>query len=317
MKQTAPVSALHYRMPLPPMRREEIEYPYHQHRYALGALRAGHTPPLRPEQVQSRWPWLYGMPFGIPQDGDPYTGLHNGHALKPLGFQGLGQDSTQQQPQGPTGPQIATSVMAGAAAGITAIKAGKPMQGAGMILMGMTPIPVVGIFAGVAGAAVELLAAIGVGQGCGQTCIQASEYADRAATLMQQNLDTYTGLQAPRAQSLQAQALAVFDQLWQGLVQACSDPSLGDAGRRCISDRQQGACHFHGSDGACWDWFKGYRDPIAKDPNVAPDAQSAQASQLAQEQAMTGGAAGAGSSLGLILGGVLILVALTSKGGAN
>jgi hypothetical protein len=42
--------------------------------------------------------------------------------------------------------------------------------------------------------------------------------------------------------------------------------SLGDAGARCISDRQRGGK---------WDWFAYYRDPIANDSNVISDAVGA------------------------------------------
>ena len=36
----------------------------------------------------------------------------------------------------------------------------------------------------------------------------------------------------------------------------------------CIADRQRGGCHYQ-SNGQCWNWFIGYRDPIANDPQVA------------------------------------------------
>ena len=88
--------------------------------------------------------------------------------------------------------------------------------------------------------------------------------------------------------SLQAAALNNFDTVWNALKTACSDPSLGAAGQRCISDRQQGSCAYkvspggwqngvyvyngpNGSGSSCWNWFVGYRDPIANDPTVVPD----------------------------------------------
>ena len=37
-----------------------------------------------------------------------------------------------------------------------------------------------------------------------------------------------------------------------------------------MNDRKQGACHYQ-VNGQCWNWFIGYRDPIANDPAVVPD----------------------------------------------
>src|SRR5215472_1920517 len=39
-----------------------------------------------------------------------------------------------------------------------------------------------------------------------------------------------------------------------------------------IGDCQQGACHYQPQPGQCWNWFIGYRDPIASDPQVALNA---------------------------------------------
>ena len=127
-------------------------------------------------------------------------------------------------------------------------------------------------FVALAGGVSDLLAAIGVGAGCGQSCITASQYADKAQALMLQNLQTYMALAKPRAQSAQAAALSVFDQLWSGYETACATVP-GAAGQNCIADRQEGACKYQ-ANGACWNWFVGFRDPIANDPNVVPDSQA-------------------------------------------
>lgn len=82
------------------------------------------------------------------------------------------------------------------------------------------------------------------------------------------NRDGY--LSGPRTRSSQAQALANFDAAWQAVIQACSNPQLGSAGERCISDRDRNACVWK-EGGQCWNWFIGYRDPIANDPQVRPD----------------------------------------------
>jgi hypothetical protein len=83
------------------------------------------------------------------------------------------------------------------------------------------------------------------------------------------NLDGY--LSGPRTVSSQAQALANFDAGWNYVMDSCNIPEMGEPGQRCTSDRQSGACVWRDAQGECWNWFKGYRDPIANDPNVLPD----------------------------------------------
>jgi hypothetical protein len=123
--------------------------------------------------------------------------------------------------------------------------------------------------------------------GCGDTCVEATNIANQAEPLLLKNLQTY--LSAPvHYASLQAAFLNNFDMTWNALKQACSNPSLGAAGQSCISDRQEGSCAYktspggwangvytypgaNGSGSTCWNWFVGYRDPIANDPTVVPD----------------------------------------------
>lgn len=119
--------------------------------------------------------------------------------------------------------------------------------------------------------------------GCGQTCIETSEWANQAASALGQNIAAYFDQPAPRSASSQALALQNFDSVWARLSQMCSDPSTGNAGKRCISDRQAGSCKWTQpaaavppwgtpAAGACWNWFNGYRDPIANDPDVVADS---------------------------------------------
>lgn len=153
-------------------------------------------------------------------------------------------------------------------------------------------------FVAIAGAVAELLGAIGIGNGCGQTCIAATEYANQFATLIQQNKDAYFSVPAPRPKSVQTQALANFDALWNGLisVQACGNPSLGDPGKRCISERARGGR---------FDAFTPFRDPIANDPDVYSDSLSV-SSVL--------GPGGLDSSKGLLaVGAVLLIIAGVSE----
>ena len=128
-------------------------------------------------------------------------------------------------------------------------------------------------------------------EGCGQTCIIASNDANKFGDLLLQNLRAYTA--APYNPQLQAAALNNYQTLWAALGQACGDPSLGQAGVRCITDRQAGACQWKASPGGwvadptasggyrwtdwgaagsgttCWNWDIGFRQPIANDPRAA------------------------------------------------
>lgn len=128
-------------------------------------------------------------------------------------------------------------------------------------------------------------------QGCGQTCIAASDAANQIEPLLLQNVQTYVN-SSPRYKSMQAAALANFDQTFAKLTAACQQIG-GPGGKNCISDRVAGACKWKASPGSwspnsdgshtwnpagasgsgssCWNWFIGYRDPIANDPDVQPD----------------------------------------------
>ena len=127
--------------------------------------------------------------------------------------------------------------------------------------------------------------------GCGQTCIETSQWANQAATQLDQNIAAYFATPIPRPQSVQTLALQNFDSIWARLYQMCSDPSTGNAGKRCISDRQAGSCAYTQTAdkvppwgtpaaGQCWNWFAGYRDPISNDLNVVPDSALQAASSV-------------------------------------
>lgn len=108
----------------------------------------------------------------------------------------------------------------------------------------------------------------------------ATQIVDQIEPKLQENLRAY--FSGPRTRASQLQALHNFDAAWEAMKQACQNSQLGDAGKRCISDRQQGACHWKTKciqwvdgvcvdyqldpAGECWNWFVGYRDPIEKDP---------------------------------------------------
>lgn len=154
-----------------------------------------------------------------------------------------------------------------------------------------------GAIAGPVGAAIgagialvaTLINQLGIGQGCGQTCIETSQWANQAEPLLLQNIQAYFAQPAPRSLSSQQAALQNFDTVWANLTKLCTQPNLGTAGLNCIADRQSGACKWKQSStspllafaqygepapGACWNWWSGYRDPIANDPDVVADSAS-------------------------------------------
>lgn len=199
-----------------------------------------------------------------------------------------------------------------------------------------------GVIGGPVGAAIAGVIAVGsliagmLGKGCGQTCIIASNDANKLEPLLQQNLSAYMSSPVHYA-SLQAAALNNADTVLNALKTACSDPSLGAAGERCISERLvPGACHWKASGGmwqgntwipfgqagsgdTCFNWLAGYRDPIANDPTVVPDpiAQAVPGSGLPASvsslfPSSVGGLSLSGLMLpfALILGGIVLAEAL-------
>lgn len=89
----------------------------------------------------------------------------------------------------------------------------------------------------------------------------ATKIVNEAEPYLKQNLDAYMA-SANHTQSEKDQALANYDGIWSQVVQACSNASLEDAGKRCIADR---------SSGGRWPWASYYRDPIASS-SVVSDA---------------------------------------------
>ena len=131
--------------------------------------------------------------------------------------------------------------------------------------------------------------------------------------MLQQNVAAYKA--GPHTTSSQAQALANFDAVWNALVENCRTEQYGDPGVRCVEDRDAGSCEWREA-GECWNWFVGYRDPIANDPNVKPDPTfDSETGKLVD--ALTGGVfqGGVGGMGLLLLAGLAVVVALSTGGG--
>jgi hypothetical protein len=184
---------------------------------------------------------------------------------------------------------------------------------------GLGPAAAVG--AGIMGVtiAIEALINSSLVQGCGQTCVITSQWANQAEGLLQKNIAEYFALPTPRSPANQQQAMANFQNIWNTLVQQCSQPGLGTAGKNCIGDRQDGACKWHATQpsypgqpdvGACWNWWNGYYWPIANDPNVGTATAGANPITNAISS-LTGGAINPDLLIGLaLLGGALLVHSL-------
>ena len=176
-------------------------------------------------------------------------------------------------------------------------------------------------FVAAGAAVVGLLAAMGVGSGCGQSCVLSSQYANQAEAALAQNIQAYFSIPAPRDSASQTAAENLYMQVWNDLQAQCGNPSLGSAGKKCISDRQAGACTWKQTTdspllsipgepqpGECWNWFSGYYQPIVNDPDVAPATVATSAESLASGLLSS---AGLSSSYAVpLLIGAAVLVAL-------
>lgn len=173
---------------------------------------------------------------------------------------------------------------AGAASGImTGILTGSVKRGsiaaAGAALAALAPMT---------GPAAPFIAAIGgivtglatMFNGCGQTCTEATKYANRASEAFEQIKSQYWA-QATRTRSSQTAALMALDAIANELYAACSNPALGPAGERCISERlvRGGTAPWCPTpDHRGCDFFATIRDPIANDAGVVDDPVADQVS---------------------------------------
>ena len=84
----------------------------------------------------------------------------------------------------------------------------------------------------------------------------ATDYVDSLEVLLRANRENY--LAGPRTNARREAAVAYFDQQWRWLhsSQGCGNKLLGNAGVRCLAERQR--------DGR-WPWEAYYRDPMASD----------------------------------------------------
>lgn len=179
-------------------------------------------------------------------------------------------------------------------------------------------VPIIGIGVAAVIGAIALIK----NSGCGQTCIITADDANKIEPYLQANLKGY--FEGPRTVASREAALQNADYFLNYLAQACGQPALGNAGKRCISDRQAGACVWKQTEagynqfpypgvpkpGECWNWVSGYRDPIANDPGVTPSSTLDAITGGASIYDVFAAAASSGGLFGLSWGQLLIPVLL-------
>lgn len=137
--------------------------------------------------------------------------------------------------------------------------------------IGAQAVPIIGTIVGGIALAV---AALGIGNGCGQTCTATTAVVNQVEPYMKQNVQAANDQAAANGgclTSAEVQTLvANFNQLWNYVQQNCSQVG-GPGGKQCIADRQRGGK---------WDWFSYYLDPINAFPVCSASSASSVASVL-------------------------------------
>ena len=217
--------------------------------------------------------------------------------LPPMRYPGVGSLGAATQSTGSTVEQATASALATAAA--------------------FTPPPANAIMVAAA-AVLELLNKLGIGSGCGQPCIQATNIVNQAEPMLRQNILNYFAQPAPRTPASQAAALQQATAIMQSVTASCT-AIPGQPGQDCISDRAEGACKWKQTTtspllaipgepqpGDCWSWVSGYIDPIVNDSDVAAPVLSSPTS-TSSVASTTGSTFGVSNSTLLLFAGVGLL----------
>lgn len=122
--------------------------------------------------------------------------------------------------------------------------------------------PLVAAVGGLVMVGAAIAGALHIGEGCGATCIQATNVVNSAEPTFKMNVDYYE-----QGKIDQTTALDNFNQMWTAIQQSCG-AIPGAAGQNCISDRAQGSCKWQ-DNGQCWNWWVGYHDPLLQ-PATTP-----------------------------------------------
>lgn len=131
-------------------------------------------------------------------------------------------------------------------------------------------------FVAAAGAVASMVSQVAaMFQGCGQTCVETSDAANQAGAIATQIRDNYLAEPVHYA-SLQQIAVDGIQKIFAQLQQVCSNPAMGAAGQRCISERlvKGGTAPWCPTSTGC-DWITVILDPVLNDPDVVPDPTTA------------------------------------------
>lgn len=231
-------------------------------------------------------------------------------------FAGLGDADKQAQIA-----QITTTAVSGVGATLTPVIAHSIFAGAAGAAMPAFAIPVVG--AAIFGITLALSAILGR-KGPKQK-EAATKAVQQVEQLMRDNLNAY--MAGPRTPDTQLMAKTNFEQAWAWMTgpDGCGNPALGDAGKRCISERQRGGNIGQTGDNpwctdpkGCDMWVTMY-DPIVNDPHPAEflAAQQATGGDGSNPLAVLTSSASSGSLPLLLGGGLLIAAAFLGLGGGK
>lgn len=205
------------------------------------------------------------------------SGLGSSTSAATGDFSGAGYSILSAFKSGTVSGEAAGAVTGAAdtAAGILALIPGGQVPAAIVAAIGNALGPVIAMF-----------------NGCGQTCVLATQDINQIGAAMTQAFHAY--MDAPvHYESGRAAFISYFNQLIAAVKQACGNPQLGQAGRDCISENTDpSACHWKASPGgwnppnspnatytwwgpsgsgtACWNPFVMLNDVI-NDPTVVPD----------------------------------------------
>ncbi len=202
--------------------------------------------------------------------------MHRGY----FGNPGLGQDSSGDS-EGPSTQQVSGAIQGSIAGIAVASNSNLPITtriGGGLMAAGgdIALIPGGQIPGAIIAAVGALTTLIGGLFKPDVTKIEATQIVNQIESqYLKPNLLAWQSMPASqKTVSVQAASLALVDHALSQVQQGCSNPALGTAGQRCISERlvRGGTapwCPNAGNTGC--DWYALYRDPIANDPNVIPD----------------------------------------------
>lgn len=139
------------------------------------------------------------------------------------------------------------------------------------------------------------------------TKIQATHIVDQIeAQVLKPTLANWQALPADqKTRTMQAAYAEVIEAALRKVQEGCSNPALGEAGQRCISERlvRGGSAPWCPTGTGC-DWYTLYLNPILNDPNVIPDSAGSVTGSV--DSAVTGLSSALGGISPLWIGAALI-----------